>query len=619
MRRNWTLVGLGVVLLATVVVYLPSIDGEFVLDDLVQVHDPFVATPLARGIGGWLSATRPLLVATYAINHATVGVDTRSWHITNVLVHLVAVALAWRFARRILSRAGLERPEGTALAVAALFALHPLQTESVAYIAQRAESLASVLYLAALLVLLVRDEATESARRNWLLAGAIALQLLGFLVKPIVATLPVAWLVISVLLPKTSGAASTTGAHFRRWLPVGIPMVALSAAATISAVGSVAGSLHAGYDIPGLAADSYLATQLRAIPFYMRLLVWPVGQCGDWYFRLSPGLFDPPAIAGGAFLVSVTSVAAWLALRSKGSAGDGPAVARLTAFGLLFFLVLLAPSSSVIPLRDPVAEHRVYLAALGLFLLAAAAATVLLRRFIPARAPLIGGTLAVLLLALAGAATAARNRVWTSALALYQDAVLTSAEKSRVHLNLGQALSEANRRGDALVSFRRARDLSADGTIDLETLNRNIVTTLLAIGRPDEAREEVAAQLVRTPDDSEALALLANVEFVSRRDAESERAALAALRFDGENLVALKYLGMARARRGDAQGAVGPLRQAAALNAVDPQILYELGGAEESIGNTMGACSAYARGAELPMSRIFSSRSSAAYSRLGCR
>jgi hypothetical protein len=144
MMRWRTLGGLGLILLATAAVYLPSMDGEFVLDDLNQVQDPLVISPLESGVGAWIGAPRPLLTATYALNYATVGVDTRSWHITNVLIHLAAVVLAWRVARRLLARAGLECPEGTALAVAALFALHPLQTESVAYVTQRAESLSSL-------------------------------------------------------------------------------------------------------------------------------------------------------------------------------------------------------------------------------------------------------------------------------------------------------------------------------------------------------------------------------------------------------------------------------------------------------------------------------------------
>jgi hypothetical protein len=620
MTRRWTYAGLGLVLLATAVAYLPAIDGEFLFDDTLVVNDPLVASPLDRGLGPWLASPRALLTATFALNHATVGIDTRGWHLTNVLIHLVAVVLAWRVALRILRRAGLERPEGTALAAAALFALHPLQTESVAYIAQRAESLASALYLAALFALLARDDAAGAGHRGRLLALAGALELLGLLVKPILATLPLAWLVVVLVLPTGADVATTMSARVRRWLPAALPLLALSAAATVWGIISVAGSLHAGFDIPNLPVGSYFATQFRAIPFYVRLLLLPVGQCADWYFRISPNLLDPPAIVGAATLVAATAGVVWLARRATGVVGDSASAARLAAFGVLFFLVLLAPSSSVVPLRDPVAEHRVYLAGLGLILAATAAATFALRRFAPTRAGGVGVALATVLLALAGGATAARNRVWTNSIALYQDAMLTSSGKARVQAILGEALSKANRQGEALPYLRRALDLSADGTVSVPKVRGNLVTALLAIGRLDEARAEVAVHLAGSSNgDPDALALLANVEFVAARISEAEAAAIAALRRDPTNLLALKYLGLARAKRGDLTGALGPLRKAAALNTTDSHVLFALGEAEASTGDLPAACRAYGRGAELPMNARFAKRARAEFARLGCR
>src|SRR5690242_21077694 len=166
---------------------------------------------------------RPLTAALFAIDHEIADFRPRAWHVTNVLIHLAAVLLAWRFARRILARAGFaaspssgapaepERgkgkgkarrvalaavqavPEWPALAVAALFALHPLSTEAVSYISQRSEALASAFVLGALLLLLARDEAPER-RRLPLLVGAIILHAIGLSAKPVAATTPALWL-----------------------------------------------------------------------------------------------------------------------------------------------------------------------------------------------------------------------------------------------------------------------------------------------------------------------------------------------------------------------------------------------------------------------------------------
>jgi len=204
-------------------------------------------------------------------------------------------------------------------------------------------------------------------------------------------------------------------------------------------------------------------------------------------------------------------------------------------------------------------------------------------------------------------------------MALYQDAMLTSSGKARVQAILGEALSKANRQGEALPYLRRALDLSADGTVSVPKLRSNLVTALLAFGRLDEARAEVAAHLARSSGDPDALSLLANVEFVAARIAEAEAAAIAALRRDPTNLLALKYLGLARAKSGDVVGALGPLRQAAALDTADSHVLFALGEAEASTGNFTGACRAYGRGAELPMNARFAKRARAEFARLGCR
>src|SRR6266508_218055 len=127
-RRWWVLLAL--VLVSTVLVYVPAIDGEFVFDDLTILIDPLVVNPLAAKPSQWLLAVRPVTSLTFALNQLAGGLDTRGWHLVNVAIHLGAVVLAFLFARAILARAGLSRPEGPALAAAALFALHPLQTES---------------------------------------------------------------------------------------------------------------------------------------------------------------------------------------------------------------------------------------------------------------------------------------------------------------------------------------------------------------------------------------------------------------------------------------------------------------------------------------------------------
>src|SRR5512133_1663032 len=547
--QRWVWVGLGLLLTATVAAYLPSIHGDFVLDDVAAIADPMVVSPGRVGAADWLLTTRPLLRATFALNHATVGLATLGWHVTNLLVHLAAVVLAWRFARRVFFRAGLARAEGPALFAAGLFALHPLQTESVSYVSQRAESLASACYLAALLVLLARDEARS--RRGWLLAIAGVLEALGLLVKPIVATLPAAWLLLAALVPPDGETNDSALRRMARRLPAVVPLFVLSVASAALEITRTAGAEHAGFDVPGLPAGRYLATQLRVVPTYLELLVWPVRQCADWAFTLSDGLLDPASLAGAAFLGAVALLSIWLASRATSLGPDAGAMARLLGFGIPFFLVALAPSSSVVPLLDPLAEHRVYLAALGIFVAATGVGVTALRRLAPRRAALAGGVIAAAVLIAAGLASARRNEVWASALAFYQDTAAKAPGKARVQMNLGTTLGAAQRHEEALVHFQRARSLWEDGSVSKEPIFQGIVVALVALDRLDQARSEVEDALRQTPRSAVALALLAKVEFASGHDREASAAARAALEVDPANAMALKYLWLASARHGD--------------------------------------------------------------------
>src|ERR1017187_8092065 len=149
---------LGVAFLAVSIVYWPAVDGPFVLDDL---YLPFTAPEMAHAsLSRWVGGLRPLLMFSFWINHTISGTQTFSYHFLNLLLHLATGALAFLIVRKSLEapwgrpfgvpeaggtacptgEGGWKR-EGLAAFAAGLFLLHPLQTESVAYVASRSETL----------------------------------------------------------------------------------------------------------------------------------------------------------------------------------------------------------------------------------------------------------------------------------------------------------------------------------------------------------------------------------------------------------------------------------------------------------------------------------------------
>jgi tetratricopeptide (TPR) repeat protein len=609
---------LGALLLATAAAYLPCLDGEFLFDDEVTLKDALLRAPFEHGPAAWFVASRPVTLFTFALNHLATGTVPRGWHLTNLTIHLVAVVLAWLLVRRTLARAGLSEPELPALAATALFALHPLQTEAVAYLYQRGESLGSALYLLGLLLLLAWDEDPSPARRHGLLAGAALVQGVGLLTKPIVATLPAAWLLLAAIVPGPRDEGRTLRQRLGGRLAAVAPLLALSMGAAVRELWLASGSGQAGFAVPGLPPHLYLATQLRVIPTYLGLALWPAGQCADWTFPASQSPGEWPVLAGGLFLLAIAGAAVALAARAAGRTSDGAAAARAASFGLLFFFVALAPSSSLLPLLDPLAEHRTYLGLLGLALAAVAGTTWLLRRWAGGWARRAGWALALLLALALGLATARRAAVWTSMLTLWSDAASRQPQKARVMVNLGSALFSAGSAEEALAAYRRAWELQGDHTARPDEVLMGIVDLLSHTGRFDEARTAIADALVRFPGNANTFGLLAQVEWRASRLAPAEAAADQALRLDPGQPFGLKYLGMVRMALGDLEGARALLVRSAAAEPRDANVFLALGQVEERLGHRAAACAAYLRASGQPGFEPVGAIAQAAHRSLGC-
>jgi Flp pilus assembly protein TadD len=612
------------VLVATFAAYVPSIDGEFQYDDQ-EIAKTVWVRDASRFLDPsmWTSLPRPLTSALFAVNHELDAFRPRIWHVTNVLIHLAAVLLVWRFARRVLARAGLapggaapppaepERgkgkgrarraaaavaravPEWPALAVTALFALHPLHTEAVSYISQRSEALASAFVLGALLLLLDRDEAT-GPKRVWLLLAALALHFVGLTAKPVAAPMPALWLLAAAVLPLPAERELPWWRRVAVRLPAALPFLLLSFGTAFSNVKEVAGSGHAGFDMGFVTPLHYVATQMRAIPIYVRLVLFPLGLNADWYFPFSSSVLEPGVVAGTVFVAALVAAALLLVRRYDGEEGDVPAAARLAAFGWLFFLGMLSPTT-IVPLRDPFVEHRLYLASLGIVLAVTGFVVAAIRRWAPARARPVAMAAALVIAGVLGVSTAARNQVWQSALALWADASQKAPEKPRIWVNYGTALHFAGRYEDAVKAYDRALALGYDPTVPIELVVRNTALALVRLRRYDDARTRLVSYLQKAPRDAQTIVILALVEVDTGRLEDAERAARQALALDPRQSRPYQILGQVQERRNDLQGAYDNFQTAARVDPSDPLPVYSMGRIEEKRGHIAEACNWYAR------------------------
>jgi tetratricopeptide (TPR) repeat protein len=577
--------------------YSPALDGEMQFDDLRSI----AGNPAIRDLAhvGWLrfdylvGASRPFVDLTLALNYRTSALAVRPYHLVNLGIHLAVVLALIAFALGILRRLSWPAPFTTALLMAALFGLHPLQSQAVAYICQRAEALAALLYLMAMLLAL-RAIGSRGARAAVSYAGALVCVLLGWETKPTLATFPAALLLCGVAFP----AAARAG---KRQILASLPFWAVTIVFSSRLLWGVSGTAHAGFDLPklnaGLSTGGYLLTQSRVILTYLRLLFWPTGQNVDWDFAPSHSIFEPRTALALLAVAAILLTAAWLwRWSARAAPSDVRSLARLSAFGLLWFFIVLAPTSSVVPVGEVIEEHRVYLSSFGILLPAAAAGVLAAARLVKGpNSQLAAAALALAVCVALGVALHRRAQVWGSAISLWSDAAAKSPRKARPHMNLGYALTPIDP-ARAVDEYRLALRLGAnDPTINFDELKQDLAGALLRLHRYDEGTailKELIATAPPTPQLETNLAI-AYLE-TGKLDEARATAERVAARFPSY-APARHTLGQLAFARGDYAESKRDFAQALALDPDAVVSLSSLAVTEEKLGDRAAACGAWAK------------------------
>ncbi len=534
-RGRWLAAAL-VAAAAAYAAYGPALDGPFVFDDLSQ---PFLRPDSgSQVLSYWLRGVRPVLSLTFWLNLRLSGVQPYSYHLLNLLLHLGASVLAFLVARKLLDRVGESgwRREVLAVFAGGLFLLHPVQTESVAYVASRSECLSVFLFYAAFAVFLYRRTPGISFPTA---AAVLALFGAACLSKEHTVILPALLLVTDYYWNPGFSFKGALG-NWRLYLP----MAAAGAAggAYVRLILSQADT--AGFRLPGLSWDQYFLTQCRAIWVYLRLYVLPFGQNIDPEFPISRHIVEHGAAIGLTGLAALIGAAIWWRRR-----------APLASYGVLAFLLLLAPTSSFLPIRDPLAERRLYLPMIGLLL-----ATVdLARRWKTTRSTLAGTLAAVL--AAAGLLTWQRNHVWGDPIALWGDTAAKSPHKARPHFQLAYAYYSAGRCPEA------AREYAETSRLEKPD-QRLLIDWALAHDCAGQTGEALAKLLeaARFYPQAHAWALIGMIHGKQGRAAEALDALARAEAYDARFAMTYFYRGNVFAAAGDGARAAGEYHRALSLN-----------------------------------------------------
>jgi len=566
--RDPILAGL-LIVVATLVAHLNGLNAPFVYDDRPTILDnesirrlwpPWAALAPPDGT---TASGRPLLNLSLAVSHALSGQQVWGYHAINVLIHVLAGLTLLGVVRRTLLRPPLrDRWQAAALpvalAAAALWTVHPLQTESVTYIIQRAESLMGLFYLLTLYAVIRGLEARRPAPWYGL---AVAACLAGMATKEVMVTAPV----MVLLYDRTFGAGSLRAAwRQRRPLYLALAGTWLELAWLVAGTGgNRGGTIGPGVEVSWWA---YGLTQFQAVVRYLQLSIWPHPLIFEHGTRWTRGAADVlPYALPVAALAAGTAWALW----------------RRPAAGFLgaWFLAILAPTSLVPGTTQMIVEHRMYLPLAAVVAAGAAALHAGLgKRARPAWLALAAGCVVL---------TAQRNRVYHSAVNLWLETAARRPDSAIVQNNLGASLLDAGRLPEAIAHLEQALRLDPDNADTHDNLG-------IALAKSGDLASAMAhyQQAVRlAPDSPEIRNNLAGAALKAGRVQDAIRHYQRALRLRADAVVAAN-LAQALAAAGRLPEAITADEQALQLNPALPEahnhlaaVLRQVGRASEALAH----------------------------------
>jgi Flp pilus assembly protein TadD len=411
---------------AGILVYLNTFHSPFTFDDINITRNVYI-TNLKDLKAIWnCSPTRFVTYLSFAINYYFNGMQVTGYHIVNLTIHLLsAIFVRWFIMLTFTTPAvrDMEIAEHAGLISffgALLFVVHPVQTEAVTYIYQRATSLAALFYLASLCFYIkARFARGYGSGTGWFFYGSsVVTALVGMFTKEIVATLPLMILLYEFCFFRVEKRLN--------WKYV-VPFLIMLAVIPLTLIYSGTGQAEllrkiAGGSI-GIPRECYFFTQLRVLVTYLRLLFVPLNQNLVYDYPVCESLWERPALAGGCAVLVILLTGILLFKKY-----------RLISFSIFWFFLTLSVESSIIPLVWVMFEHRLYLPMVAYSIFLPTMLCYLCRRKMK-----FVTVIMLVIISFYGILAYSRNRVWRNQLLLWEDTVRKSPGNPIALANLGNA------------------------------------------------------------------------------------------------------------------------------------------------------------------------------------
>jgi len=444
------------IILITLTIYSNSFNNSFQYDDFhAIVNNPaiksssnltrfFFDPQLGSGLHLESKSYRPLLMVSFLLNYLIGGLNVFSFHIMNFLIHLLCSFLVFSVTLFFLQITYGKNDDKqthhqlTALFAALIFAVHPIQVESVTYITGRSSSLTALFFLLSFWSYVrfgIKD-------KIYLLFFSMVNFALALLVKETAITLILILVIFNVFFP--------IGRTIRNRIYTLIPHFLIAAIYIIIRIYFFGSLKYSSQPVRPIYEN--ILTQSKAWIHAIGLLILPLNLNVDYDIPISRSILDSEVLFSFFILISIFIII-WKFSKS----------CRPIGFFALWFTINLAPTSSVIPLEDLITDRWLYLPVVGFVAILAFSMEWLYRIKIstgPRSLKWIFIFFCALLIEFYGFQTALRNFTWSSYWTLWEDAAEKSPQKWRPHVALGLALNAAGFSQEAIHEFKKAISLN---------------------------------------------------------------------------------------------------------------------------------------------------------------
>ncbi|MCX5859400.1 MAG: tetratricopeptide repeat protein [Proteobacteria bacterium] len=558
-RSSLLLIFLGIVVLAAVLVYLNSLQGGFIFDDVHLIAEnrvikSFRNIPQILGFTGGAPLQRPVRHLSYMIDYQFTGLNPIGYHISNILFHVLTCLLVFFLALRLLGRERLF----PAFVAALIFAVHPVHTDAVSYISGRRDILSTLFFLLGF-VLFVRYR--TQGRLGFLLSAYLT-YLLACFSKEMAITLPVIFLLYDWMTEEKEGQdwKSFFLAPFRILRKYWWQYLLFFITALLFAYYTVfilkVSNQKAYY---GGSVFLNFLTVGKILAYYIYLLILPLKLSITYNFPITHHLGDPAAWLAAVLVISLAAGSVW-AMKKSSWAGF---------LGLWFFLTLL-PVCHIIPHHDLLAEHYLYLPSFAFCLLLGMG----LEKLYVVRKTRTLAYVFLSLLVLAGSVrTVIRNQDWKDAVTMWKKTLERFPNNAMAHLNLGATYNMRGKYDLAIEELNRAYRITPSNP----GIQLNLAIAYQAKGVPVEAEKYYQNGLEMDPTMYRARINLGtlNKDQMNLKAAEQQYRKI--LDSAPDYFEAHTNLGILYGYMGQLDEAIAELKKAVKIDPEDPQAAYNLG------------------------------------------